>query len=109
MSPDDLERALLAMREPATVRGTPTHDLEEEDVEKMHVEYSVRAPDDWIISGPLGFRGGTGRRFPNWDEAEAWARAFYGSRFKGRVRELSSHTEQVRYGFWIAKRGQTNG
>lgn len=59
--------------------------MDDEAVERTEFSYSDRAPEDWVISGPLGDSGkGKGRPFDTWADAEAWAREFYGYRFKGR-------------------------
>ena len=64
----------------------PTICMEDEDVERTEFEYSTRAPEDWVSSGPLGPEGsGRGRPFDTWEQAERWAKSFYGSRLKGRV------------------------
>ena len=60
----------------------PDCHLEDDEVEAAEWDYSTRAPGDWVISGPLPSGGPPGRRFANWDEAEEWARAFYGKRLK---------------------------
>jgi len=63
----------------------PTILMEDDEVEHTEFHYSDRAPDDWVISGPLGENGhGKGREFDTWDQAEAWAREFYGWKFRGR-------------------------
>lgn len=47
------------------------------------VDYSIRSPDEFVISGPLaGFRG-SGKRFATPADALAWAQAHYG---RARVR-----------------------
>lgn len=62
--------------------------MDENDVENTEFDYSDRAPDDWVSSGPLGDSGfGRGRPFEDWDAAEAWARKFYGWRYRGRKAE----------------------
>jgi hypothetical protein len=59
--------------------------MDDADVENIEFAYSDRAPEDWVSSGPLGNDFfGPGRYFETWPEAEAWAREFYGKRFKGR-------------------------
>jgi len=72
----------------------PHMGMEDEEVETLAVPYSTRGPDDWVSAGTLdpdykalaqkeGLR--RLRYFPTWDDAERWARAFFGDRFKGRV------------------------
>jgi hypothetical protein len=74
--------------------------LEDDEVETEEWDYSVRAPGDWVISGPLPSGSGPGRRFENWDEAEEWARAFYGKRLKSPVWDLQ-RSGCHRWGFLI--------
>lgn len=69
---------------------TPQCFMDVEDVERLNVPYSTRSPGDWISSGTLvPMETEPGRRparyFETWDEAEVWARGFFGDRFKGRV------------------------
>lgn len=69
---------------------TPDCTMSEDDVAGMFVEYSTRAPGDWVISGPLGTHGGgPGRRFTNIKQAEAWVREKYGERVKYRITEAT--------------------
>lgn len=71
---------------------TPEYHLSDEEVEEMPVEYSVRAPEDWVISGPLGAHGGgPGRRFATVTDAERWVTEKYGERVKYRITEASNH------------------
>lgn len=55
-------------------------------VESTEFTYSDRAADDWVVGGPLGegMETARGRWFDTWADAEAWARAKYGARLKGR-------------------------
>lgn len=70
--------------------AVPEYWMEDADVEQSTFTYSVRHPDDWVVSGPLGNAGaGPGRRFANWKQAERWAREYYGERFKGRIAEAA--------------------
>lgn len=70
------------------VPSEPTCMMDDAAVENTEFVYSDRGPDDWVSSGPLGdfgvWRKNTERHFDNWDEATAWAKGFYGVRFKGR-------------------------
>jgi hypothetical protein len=71
---------------------TPEYHLSDDEVEALEIEYSIRAPEDWVISGPLGAHGGgPGRRFINAQEAERWVREKYGDRVKYRIMEASNH------------------
>lgn len=82
-------------------RGSiPNIGMEAEEVEGTEFEYSTRAPGDWVSSGPLFSGGGPGRRFDTWDEAERWARAFYGTRLKGRIPDAQREGHN-RYAFLI--------
>ncbi len=64
----------------------PDVGMEDAEVASTEFYYSDRAPTDWVISGPLGSAGhGRGRAFRTWGAAEAWGRAFYGPRYKGRL------------------------
>lgn len=57
-------------------------------VGKIDFDYSTRHPRDYVVSGPIDGRGGgPGRVFLSGDDAERWAREFYGARFKHRIRE----------------------
>ncbi len=91
------------------VPTTPDALMSDEEVEAADFGYSIRAPEDWVISGPLGGDGfGRGRHFMTWPEAEAWGREFYGPRFKGRLQD-----EPGCAGRWAllvkGPRGLTNG
>lgn len=69
---------------------TPEYHLSDDEVEGMEIEYSTRAPEDWVISGPLGAHGrGPGRRFFSIKQAHDWAREKYGPRLKGRIKEAA--------------------
>ncbi len=83
--------------------------MEDDEVENADFDYSDRAPDDWVSSGPLGTHGvGPGRRFMSWRTAEEWAREFYGVRYRGRIPEAQREGCN-RWAFLIRGRGQTNG
>jgi len=77
---------------PAIV-STPHIGMDDTEVERLEFDYSTRAADDWVIGGPLGvetyeawekgkFRGQ--RWFETWEDAEDWARKFYGARLRCR-------------------------
>lgn len=84
MSDDDDELADVPALE------VPEYHLSDEEVEETEFTYSTRAPEDWVISGPLGsLGGGPGRRFAHVKQAEAWARDKYGTRLKGRIPEAT--------------------
>lgn len=87
----------------------PTIDTDDEamDAGLVEVDYSDRAPDDWVSSGPLGEARGAGRRFADWAAAERWARRFYGQRFKRRVDGWLE--DSPRWAFVIRGRGTGNG
>lgn len=84
--------------EVVTDHPVPEYWMEADEVEGQEFAYSTRHPEDWISSGPLGDGLGSGRRFPSWEEAERWARRFFGKRFKGRVAAAS---EGPRWAFLI--------
>jgi hypothetical protein len=68
----------------------PEYHLGDDEVEAMFVDYSTRAPEDWVISGPLGGHGsGPGRRFDTIKEAQKWAKEKYGERLRGRISEAT--------------------
>jgi hypothetical protein len=67
--------------------SVPEYHMEDDEVENTQFEYSTRHPADWVISGPLAAGAGPGRRFQAWEEAERWAKQFYGKRLKGRINE----------------------
>lgn len=72
---------------------TPNVHMSDEDVEALPVEYSIRAPGDWVISGPLGAHGhGPGRHFPRIRDAEEWVRGKYGDLVRWRIKEASRST-----------------
>ncbi len=82
--------------------------MEDDEVENADFDYSDRAPDDWVSSGPLGTHGaGPGRRFMSWRTAEAWAREFYGVRYRGRIPEAQREGAN-RWAFRIRGKGHTN-
>lgn len=88
---------------------TPEYWMDEAELEAVEFSYSDRHPDDWVSSGPLGGAKGPGRRFRDWGAAEAWAREFYGSRFKGKVMEAYT-PEGTRWAFLIrGPRGTASG
>ncbi len=68
---------------------TPEYHHTADEVESMEVDYSIRGPDDWVISGPLAHGGGPGRRFPSIERADAWVRAKYGARVVHRIIEAT--------------------
>ena len=71
---------------------TPECDMSDEDVEQLPIEYSIRAPTDFVISGPLGAHGGgPGHRFATIKQAEAWVKKRYGDRVKYRIPEATTN------------------
>lgn len=69
---------------------TPEYHLSDDEVEGMDIEYSTRAPGDWVLSGPLGGWGtGPGRRFATIAQALKHARELHGDRVKGRITEAT--------------------
>lgn len=72
------------------VLTTPEYHLHDDEVEGMFIDYSTRAPEDWIVSGPLGPHGrGPGRHFPSMKLAWKWAKEKYGTRLKKRIIEAT--------------------
>ncbi len=71
--------------------STPEYHHSDEEVEGMDIVYSIRAPEDWVLSGPLGVNGGgPGRRFASAPDAEAHVRKLHGDRVMWRIREASN-------------------
>lgn len=64
------------------------------------VDYSDRAPGDWVISGPLVEGACRGRLFGSPVEALQWAAAKYG---RQRVRLVRSDEEATRWAVLIKK------
>lgn len=72
--------------------STPEVGMSDDEVENLEIEYSIRAPGDWVISGPLGAHGGgPGRRFATVKQAEAWVREKYQQRVKYRIPEATTN------------------
>jgi len=61
------------------------------------VDYSIRGPNDWIVSGPLAPGAGRGRYFSSELEAYRWAVAKYGLARVSRVSEAG----EGRWGYLI--------
>lgn len=72
--------------------ATPDHSMSDEEVEELEFEYSVRAPGDYVVSGPLGAEGrGPGHRFSTVQAALIWlTRRIGGNRIKQRIHEAES-------------------
>jgi hypothetical protein len=51
------------------------------------VDYSTRAPGDFVLSGPLGEGKGVGRHFDTLEEAAQWAVSKYGKNRVGVLQE----------------------
>lgn len=84
--------------------------MEDEDVALLNIPYSTRAAGDWVSAGTLdplyaerALENGWRRRryFPTWDDAERWARNFFGDRFKGRVMDAVNSQAPI-WAFLIA-------
>lgn len=65
--------------------------MSDDEVGALDIEYSTRAPEDWVISGPLPKGGGPGRRFPNIKAASRWVHGKYPGRVKGRIPEANNN------------------
>lgn len=85
------------------VTSVPNVHLNDDEVERLSFDYSIRAPGDYVVSGPItGIGGGPGRVFATADSAEEWARGYFGNRFRKRI------TDSERGGRWsilVAKAG----
>jgi len=77
--------------------------MEDDEVERLNVPYSIRPPGAWVISGPLpgdsNWRGG--RFFHSWAAAEKWAREKYRDKFIGPHGPVL-HSNMLRWAFLIA-------
>lgn len=67
-----------------------------------HVDYSTRAPGDFVISGPLGAGRGQGRHFNSTLAAQNWAVAKYG---RNRVKRIDGESSEFRWAFLIKAAG----
>lgn len=70
---------------------TPEYHMSDDDVEGLDIEYSTRAPEDWVISGPLPNGGGPGRVMPNVKAAAKFVSEKYGDCVKGRIPEATKN------------------
>lgn len=78
----------------------PGHELDDDEVESTEWSYSDRAPDDFLVSGPVGEEGvGRGRWFPDDLEAARWVRERYGPRVRRRAPE--NEMEGLRWAYLI--------
>lgn len=60
--------------------------MSDDEVGALPVEYSTRAPTDYVVSGPIRYESnGRGRVFASADVAEEWAREKFGARFRSRI------------------------
>jgi hypothetical protein len=82
----------------------PDHSMSDEEVESLPIEYSTRAPDDYVVSGPLPHGNGPGHRFSSVAAALIWlTRRVGGERIKQRITEAE---EGGRWAFLVSpKRG----
>jgi hypothetical protein len=70
----------------------PDCGLNNEELEKLEVDYSDRHPADWVLSGPLGPNGGgPGRRFVTLDQARDHVTALHGDRVVRRIPEATKY------------------
>lgn len=100
MASEPEDDVLEELEEPEDAPLVPECWMDDEQVASLEFVYSDRAPDDWVISGPLGGAKGRGRRFQSWGAAELWARKFYGARLKGKVQEAFT-PDGTRWAFLI--------
>lgn len=56
----------------------------------LHIGYSVRAPGDFVLSGPLGAGTARGRHFNTIDDARAWLLGRFPGRIVGDVQWIPS-------------------
>lgn len=105
MAKPEVELELININE----ADVPDIGMEDDDVERTEFAYSIRGPEDWVASGPLGPAGrGNGRHFETLEAAEAWAKSFYGARLKGRIPEAQREGAN-RWAFLIkGPRGEVN-
>lgn len=84
---------------------TPDIGMDEDEVETLEFEYSVRAPGDYVVSGPLGpDGGGPGHRFNSVQAALIWlTRRIGGNRIKQRIHEAEAGN---RWAFLVKKAGE---
>jgi hypothetical protein len=71
-------------------RVGPTIYTSEAALENAELDYSIRGPSDYVVSGPLLGRvldtTGKGRVFKAGDDAEIWGKSHFGTRFRERIR-----------------------
>jgi hypothetical protein len=70
--------------------STPSYHLDDDEVAETAWDYSDRAPDDFVISGPLPDGWGPGRPFESVARAARWCRLKYGYRFRRMITEAES-------------------
>ena len=88
---DDVKPLGEEAEEVEVLPRVPDHSMSEDEVARLPIEYSIRAADDFVISGPLGDGGGPGRRFSTIAAAMIWAtRKYGGKRIKQRIAEAES-------------------
>lgn len=87
------------------VLSIPTVYMNDDKLEFTKIDYSDRAPTDYVISGPIGNLngGGPGKEFGTVEQAEAWAKDRFGSRLKGKVKEAE---RGGRWAFLIRKNNE---
>ncbi len=80
----------------------PDHSMTDEEVETLPIDYSTRAPDDYVVSGPLPHGNGPGVRFSSVGAALFWlTRRVGGNRIKQRIHEAE---EGGRWAFLVSPR-----
>lgn len=66
--------------------NTPAYNLSDSDIEKLNIDYSTRAPTDYVVSGPITKHGGgPGREFFTADDANTWGKLRFGLRYRWRI------------------------
>lgn len=94
----------------AVIPVIPDITVEDDEIENLNIDYSTRAPEDWVSSGPLGPNGyGRGRHFDTWEDVERWGREFYGARYKGLKGTAEEREGQARWAILVrGPRGEVN-
>lgn len=73
----------------------PDHTMTDEEVESLEFRYSIRGPNDYVVSRPVD-------TFRDAAHADRWARLRFGDRYRGRNQEAE---EFGRYCFIVKKKG----
>ncbi len=82
------------------IPDSPDCEMTDADVEAAQFKYSDRAPNDYVVSGPIGDTNGRGRWFETHYRALRYYRMKFGDRFRGVVPEAEQYGK---YAFLIRK------